>query len=73
MRTASLILFALALACEALAWWGLRTVGGQHAFDEMAGMIPLAAAAFGALLAVASAVAWWRSARGARSRKPDAP
>jgi hypothetical protein len=61
MRSAAWVLFALAIACEAFAYWGLSTVAGQQAFDEMAGMIPFAAAVLGALLCVVSALAWWRS------------
>lgn len=61
MRNAALVLLVLALACEAFAYWGLSTVPGRRAFDEMAGMIPLAAAVLGGFLALGSAFAFWRS------------
>ncbi len=63
MRNAALVLFILSLACEAFAYWGLNTVSGQHAFDEMAGMIPFASGLFGIFFAMGSAFAFWRSAR----------
>jgi hypothetical protein len=61
MRTAALNLIALAVACEAFGYWGLHTLAGRRAFDEMAGMIPLAAMGLGAVFAVAAAFAFWRS------------
>lgn len=61
MRVASLVLAALALVCEAFAWWGLSTASGRRAFDEMAGMIPLAAGVAGAVFAVAALAVWWRA------------
>jgi hypothetical protein len=66
MRNAALVLFALAIACEAFAYWGMSTVQGQHAFDEMAGIVPFAAAVLGALLVVGAAFALWRSKSGVR-------
>ena len=50
----------LAVACEAFAFWGLTTAAGRHAFDEMAGMIPLAASGLGVLFGLGALVAWWR-------------
>jgi hypothetical protein len=61
MRSAAWALSTLAIACEAFAYWGLETVAGRQAFDEMAGMIPFAAAVLGALFCLVSAWAWWRS------------
>jgi hypothetical protein len=60
MRIAPLVFVGLALASEAFAWWGLTTTSGRRAFDEMAGMIPLAAGAIGVVFALAALVAWWR-------------
>jgi len=60
MRNTAIILVALALACEAFAYWGLNTISGRHAFDEMAGMIPLAAAVLGLVLAAVSALVFKR-------------
>jgi hypothetical protein len=60
MRTGPVVLAALALACESFAYWGLSTASGRRAFDEMAGMIPVAAGVTGILLAVAASIVWWR-------------
>jgi len=40
----------------AFGWWGLETTAGRHRFDEMAGMVPLAAGALGALLLTAGSI-----------------
>ena len=40
----------------AFGWWGLETTAGRHRFDEMAGMIPLAVGALGALLLTAGVI-----------------
>lgn len=63
MRNIVLILFVLFLACEAFAYWGLKTASGRRAFDEMAGIIPLAVGVLGALFVVAAAFVLWRSVR----------
>ena len=63
MRTTSLLLAFLAVACAVFAVWGLGTVAGRHAFDEMAGIVPLASGAFSVLLALCALLAWWRHAR----------
>ena len=63
MRKLALILFLVALACEAFGYWGLHTVEGQHAYDEMAGIVPFAAQVIGGILVVVAAFVWWRSAR----------
>jgi len=60
MRNIALVFFALALGCEVFAYWGLSTVSGRRAFDEMAGMIPLAVGVAGVLFAIGSLIAWWR-------------
>lgn len=54
------LLVALAALCEAFAWWGLNTVAGRAEFDEMAGMVPLAAAPLGGVLACGALLLWWR-------------
>ena len=61
MRVAQLVFIGLAMACEAFAYWGLATTSGRQTFDEMAGMIPLAAGAVGVLFAVVALGAWWRT------------
>jgi uncharacterized membrane protein len=66
MRKASIACFVLALACAAFAYWGLRTVAGRRAFDEMAGMVPLGAGVVGAILAFCAVVTWWLSRHSAK-------
>ena len=63
MRKVALMLFLVALACEAFGYWGLNTVEGQHAYDEMAGIVPFAAQVIGGFLFVVAVFLWWRSAR----------
>ena len=60
MRTVSILLLALAIACEVFAYWGVSTASGRETFDEMAGIIPVAAGAAGFVLALAAAIVWWR-------------
>lgn len=69
MRTLSLTLLALALACEAFAYWGLHTQAGRRSFDEMAGMVPLAVGAAGVPLALCALAVWWRSRRTERRER----
>ena len=40
----------------AFGWWGVETPAGRHRFDEMAGIIPEAARALGALLLLVAVV-----------------
>jgi len=61
MRGVCLVLVILAIACEAFGYWGLNTVAGRHTFDEMAGMVPLAAVVAGVFFAACAPIAWWRS------------
>lgn len=61
MRHLSWGLLALAVGLVGFAYWGLYTVDGGHAFDEMAGMVPFAAGVLGALCGLGAAVIWWRS------------
>lgn len=61
MRYLPLILVAAAVACLAFAYWGLATPAGRRAYDEMAGMIPMAAALAGAVFGLAAVAIWiWR-------------
>lgn len=49
------------LAAAAFGWWGTYTVAGQHAYDEMAGMIPFFALWGGLVLILAGgAVKYFR-------------
>lgn len=68
MKITAIVLMFLAIACEVFSYWGLNTIAGRQAFDEMAGIIPLAAGLLGALLAVSAVVVWWFGRR-ARTRR----
>lgn len=59
MGIAAAILFVLAVACEAFGYWGLNTVDGQHAYDEMAGIVPFASAVAGWILAAIAVLLLW--------------
>jgi len=61
MRVLSTFLVVAALACFGFSYWGLKTVSGRAAFDEMAGIIPLAATPVGLLLLICAAVLWFKS------------
>ena len=60
MRPAVLILLLLFVACEAFGYWGLNTVSGRAAFDEMAGIVPGVAQILGWVFLIAAGVVWWR-------------
>lgn len=55
MRIAA-ILGVVGLVLVAFGWWGVQTVAGRRAFDEMAGMIAMGAGALGGLLVVVALV-----------------
>ena len=60
MRILSVVLLVLAAACWAFWYWGVYTIAGQHAYDEMAGIVPFAAGIGGLLLvAVAAGLQWY--------------
>jgi len=61
LRTLAMVLAVLGAAFEALAFWGLRTAAGRTHFDEMAGMIPLAALPAGLICLLAAAFFAWRN------------
>ena len=61
MRPAIVALLLAGIACEVFAYWGMNTVRGRRAFDEMAGILPLAAAPTGVVLILLAAVLWWRT------------
>lgn len=61
MRYLPLFLLTAAFACLAFAYWGLETPGGRRAYDEMAGIVPMATGLAGAVFVVAAAALWlWR-------------
>ena len=54
-------LLILGVLAVAFGWWGVYTAAGRRQFDEMAGILPLAALALGALLIVIGlALLLWR-------------
>lgn len=63
MRLAAFALIVAALGCAAFAWWGVQTPAGRRAFDEMDGIIPLAAVPLGILLLAAGLALLWRHRR----------
>ena len=63
MRIVPTVLLIAAAAFEVFAYWGLNTVAGRAAYDEMAGMIPLAAAPVGLCFAAVAVLLWWRRRR----------
>ena len=67
MRTATVILFLLALGCGSFGYWGLHTPSGRRAFAEMAGILPMASAWLSLVFAAAALVTGWLAWRGSRS------
>lgn len=60
MKVTARLLAFLSFAYALFSIWGVSTRTGQHAFDEMAGMLPLAAGFCSMLLANGALLAWWR-------------
>lgn len=56
MRIVFGLLVMLGIGLIAFGYWGLETVAGRQAFDEMAGMIPFGAQVLGVVLLSAAAV-----------------
>jgi hypothetical protein len=67
MRTLISILVISGLALMAFSYWGVETESGRRAYDEMDGIIPIAAGVLGALLLALAIVfvivRFWRSRR----------
>ena len=63
MRHLPILLLTAAIACFGFSHWGLNTVSGRAAFDEMAGIIPLAATPVGVFLLLGAAVLWLKRRR----------
>jgi len=57
MRHAPWLLGALGLIAVLFAYWGITTVAGRRMFDEMAGMISMAAGVFG-VIGIVSGEVW---------------
>jgi len=62
VRFLPLILCSIGVVAVLFSRWGIKTDQGRHTFDEMAGIIPLAAGALGVLLIVVGAI--WMIVRG---------
>jgi hypothetical protein len=61
VRALAPLLFVAGAGCCAFAYWGLKTPAGRRAFDEMAGIIPMAAGLVGAVFCVVALALWlWR-------------
>lgn len=63
MRSLPLALVAVAIVCFAFGVWGVTSESGKRRFDEMAGMVPLAAVGAGFVLLLSAAVIWWLRTR----------
>lgn len=68
MKLLALMLFLVAIAAAAFAFWGLITTSGRTRYDEMAGMIPMAAAVFSLGACAMGAIAVLRNKRNKRRR-----
>ena len=69
MRILALITMAGGVACGAMAGWGMFTDAGRRHFDEMAGIIPLAAGALSIAALTAGAIAYAIAVRADRRRR----
>ena len=56
MKPGIIVLLVAGAGLLGFGWWGMSTARGRSAFDEMAGMIPLAAGALGVILLMAGAL-----------------
>ena len=69
MRVAAFVLFLLATACAGFAYWGMNTVDGRIAINEMPTALPGLAMVVSAVAALLAVFLGWRSTRRrARSR-----
>ena len=57
MRYAPHLLCVIGLLAVLFAYWGVNTVSGRRNFDEMAGMIPMAAGVLG-VIGIAVGLVW---------------
>ena len=67
MRMASIILAVVSLLFGMFSWSGINTVEGQHAYDEMAAIVPYSSGLLAVILAAAAIFLFWLSSRNARS------
>ncbi|WP_426956271.1 hypothetical protein [Muricoccus radiodurans] len=73
MHNAAVALLVLSALAAGFAYWGLETAAGRQHFDEMAGIIPFAAALASVLLALLAALAAWLGRRRGRAGGAGAP
>ena len=66
MSFPALLLLLVACGLAGFGWWGVYTPAGRQRFDEMAGMIPLAALWGGVVLGVVAVI--WLCIAGMRTR-----
>lgn len=63
MRSASLLVVALGLLCGGFSYWGLNSAAGRAQFDEMAGILPLAAMPASFFFLLLAILFWWLADR----------
>ncbi len=63
MRALPAILLIIGTTCVIFSYWGLNTTAGHNAYDEMAGIIPLAAAPVGLVFIALAGGVWWLQRR----------
>ena len=66
MRITSIACFAASILLLVFGAWGIFSTSGQHAFDEMAGIVPFAAVLLSPILAIVALIAWWLPRRAER-------
>jgi hypothetical protein len=70
LRLTAALLFAIAAALSAFAWWGQYTVEGRTQYDEMDGLYPFGAGLLGGFLVIlASGLVWLDARQLARRRR----
>lgn len=69
-RVVSAACLVLAISLASFSYWGLYTESGRHAYDEMDGIIPLAAAPLSVCFAVCAVLAWLLGKRGVPASVP---
>lgn len=66
MRITAIACFAASILLLVFGVWGIFSTPGQHAFDEMAGIVPFAAVLLSPVLAIVALTAWWFARRAER-------
>jgi hypothetical protein len=66
LRILSWTLFVLAVSMAGFAYWGIYTYEGQHAFNEMAGIVPYSAGLRSVILGSAGLMTYWLNWRRTR-------